>query len=138
MSVAVIRIADDVSACHQTDPSPDPASRFLSVIRWADDHRMTSKTWIIAGWALMAGAALLAVVAAVQVFASIDNDPGVAVPLRRDVPAPHVIQVTVFLRGVVAAVLAGVAFFSGLACFSWSATRRRDDLLEQILRRLPD
>ncbi|GAB3960430.1 hypothetical protein GCM10029978_009680 [Actinoallomurus acanthiterrae] len=99
---------------------------------------MTSKHWVIAGWALMAGAALLAGVAVVQVFAAIDNDPIVAVPLRRDFSPPQVIQVTAFLRGVVAAVLAGVAFFSGLACFSWSATRRRNDLLEQILRRLPD
>ncbi|GAA4630864.1 hypothetical protein GCM10023196_057930 [Actinoallomurus vinaceus] len=89
---------------------------------------MTSKQWITVGWGFMAGAALLAVTAAVQVFVSIDDDA----------LAPQIIHVTAFLRGVVAAVLAGVGFFAGLACFSWSATRRRDDLLEQILSRLPN
>lgn len=37
------------------------------------------------------------------------------------IPSPVVSQTTGLLRSVVFGVLAGVAFFSGLACFCWSA-----------------
>ena len=37
-----------------------------------------------------------------------------------------------FVRGLICAVLAGVAFFSGLACFFWAAHRRSLQQMMQI------
>jgi hypothetical protein len=68
-----------------------------------------------------------------------DAEPGGVADVERVQRAHQVVgELRVdFLRGLVLAVLAGVAFFSGLACFFWSASRRRQELLEEILQRLP-
>ncbi|MFC4909199.1 hypothetical protein [Actinomadura gamaensis] len=99
---------------------------------------MTVSAWIRVGWGFMAVTGLLAVIAAAMVFASITDDALVVQPLLPQRSTPQVIHLGRFLAGVTAAVLAGAAFFAGLACFFWGATCRRRELLEELLRRLPD
>ncbi|WP_026410875.1 hypothetical protein [Actinomadura oligospora] len=99
---------------------------------------MTSDSWISVGRFLMVTAAMLAIVSAGLLFTAIDNDPVVVLPMSRDDPRTQAVHITGFMVGIMVAVLAGVAFFSGLASFFWSATLRRHELLEEILRKLPD
>ncbi|MQY03778.1 hypothetical protein [Actinomadura macrotermitis] len=96
---------------------------------------MSPKRWAALGWGLLAAAAVLAAVAMQQAFASISVTPVVESLVRLD-RTQTTIDPAVLLRGVALGVLAGAAFFAALACFYWSAARRRQDLLEQILHRL--
>ncbi|MFB4314019.1 hypothetical protein [Actinomadura sp. 21ATH] len=105
---------------------------------WMNEHdlRMTPKRWIVLGWCALAVAALLALVGALQVFGSVTSPSFRTLEIGRGQEA-RLLDPVAFLRGLVLAVLAGVAFFSGLACFFWSASRRRQELFEEILQRLP-
>ncbi|MFC5184611.1 hypothetical protein [Actinomadura harenae] len=96
---------------------------------------MTPDSWISWGRFLLVVAGALVVVSVGLVFTALDSDPFGAPGMGASLRLVHVIW---FLGGLVAAVLAGAAFFSGLASFFWSATLRRHELLEEILRRLPD
>ena len=94
---------------------------------------MTTYRWMIAGWVFLGVAALLAVVSIVEAFdalqpvtaQSFGTGPGTAPDAAR-----------VLLRAVVLGVLAGTAFFTGLACFFWDAARQRRRRLDLILDRL--
>jgi hypothetical protein len=85
---------------------------------------MTSRSWIIAGWVLIAVTAGLAIAAIVQVL-----DVGGSACVQLLVPN-GLIRSTCrgigaeFVHGLICAVLAGVAFFSGLSCFLWAAHLR--------------
>ncbi|GAA2620911.1 hypothetical protein SMC26_17090 [Actinomadura fulvescens] len=98
---------------------------------------MTPQRWIILGWAFLTLAAILAIASTQQVFASLQPVPFRPMVLREADQGPQTIEATAFLRGVVLAVLSGAAFFSGLASFFWSAAKRRDDRLGELLERLP-
>lgn len=77
--------------------------------------------WKVAGWLCMALAVVLAVVSMILALAGgtgIEPGSGVGISL---LPAPVVAQPVGLLRSVVFGVLAGVAFFTGLTCFFWSA-----------------
>jgi hypothetical protein len=58
-----------------------------------------------------------------------DGGVGVAV-----IPSPVVTQTAGLLRYVVFGVVAGVAFFSGLACFFWSAVVEARQQRAEIIR----
>jgi hypothetical protein len=90
---------------------------------------MNPQRWTIAGWVFLAAAALLALASVWEAFDSLRT---VTVqPLGPGIGTTAV-AANVLLRAVVLGVLAGTAFFTGLACFFWGAARR----LEQILDRL--
>jgi len=92
---------------------------------------MTARSWIIAGWVSIAATAGLAVAAIVQVLDAVT--PACVQPLVTSRVAPFTCQgaEAEFVRGLICAVLAGVAFFSGLACFLWAAHLR---LVQQVTR----
>lgn len=77
--------------------------------------------WKVAGWLCMAVAVVLAVVSmilALRGATGFGPDSGAAIAI---LPTPVVAQPVGLLRSVVFGVLAGVAFFTGLTCFFWSA-----------------
>lgn len=97
-----------------------------------------SQRWKAAGWVCVGLAVVFAAVALVLAFrtgsevppvgvARIDLAPGPAVSL----PGPLGL-----LRSVVFGVLAGVAFFTGLACFFWSAAVEARRQRAEIIRLL--
>jgi hypothetical protein len=85
---------------------------------------MTPRSWITAGWVSIAAAAGLAGAAITQTLDAVN--PTCAQPFV----TTGLIHFTCpgaaagFVRGLICAVLAGVAFFSGLACFFWAAHMR--------------
>jgi hypothetical protein len=85
---------------------------------------MAFRSLITAGWVSMAATAGLAIAAIVQTLDAVR--PACVRPLV----AHSLVQFTClgagaeFVRGLICAVLAGVAFFSGLACFFWAAHQR--------------
>ncbi|RFU40013.1 hypothetical protein DZF91_19335 [Actinomadura logoneensis] len=100
---------------------------------------MTPRDWTTTGCVLMAVTTCLAALSALLVATSIEHDPVVALSGEGIHPLPTAnIHLTGFVGGVVAAVLAGATFFLGLAAFFWSASLRRQAVLEEILRRLPE
>ena len=89
---------------------------------------MTPRAWIIAGWVLIAAAAVSAIVAVIAVLGSGSavvcvQLAGVTCPGNRAQLLPA-LGGTQFLDGIICAVGAGVAFFSALACFFWAAHLR--------------
>lgn len=85
---------------------------------------MTSRLWITAGWVSIAAAVGLAVAAIAQALGAVDST------CPQPLAAGGLAQLTCpgagaeFVRGLICAVLAGVGFFSGLACFFWAAHLR--------------
>ena len=85
---------------------------------------MAPRSWITAGWVSIAASAGLAVAAITQTLEAVNS---VCVP---PLVTGRLARVTCqgagaeFVRGLICAVLAGVAFFSGLACFFWAAHLR--------------
>jgi hypothetical protein len=100
--------------------------------------RMTPRSWITAGWVSIAAAAGLAVAAIIQVLDAVN--PTCVQPFVTTQPfaTTGLIHFTCqgaaagFARGLICAVLAGVAFFSGLACFFWAAHLRSMRQMMQI------
>jgi hypothetical protein len=90
---------------------------------------MNTHRWTAAGWVFVAAAALLAVASIVEAFDALR-------PADPPLPGITTIAASVLLRAIVLGVLAGTAFFSGLACFFWGAAQQRRRRLEQILDRL--
>ena len=93
--------------------------------------RMTPRSWITAGWVSIAAAAGLAVAAISQALDAVSPacvQPFVTTGLHVTCPG----AAAGFVRGLICAVLAGVAFFSGLACFFWAAHRRSLQQMMQI------
>ena len=93
---------------------------------------MTPRSWITAGWVFVASAAGLAIAAIVQALDAV-NSPygGQRLVTSGLAPVPWQAAAAEFVRGIICAVFAGVAFFSGLACFFWAAHRRT---VEEITR----
>ena len=85
---------------------------------------MPPRSWITAGWVAIAITAGLALAAIVQVLGA--ASPACTQPLAANGAVQFTCQgaVAEFVRGLICAVLAGVAFFSGLACFFWAAHLR--------------
>jgi hypothetical protein len=94
---------------------------------------MTTHRWTIAGWIFIAAAVLLAVASVWKAFDALH--PITAQPLGPS-PAAATVAAPVLMRAIVLGVLAGTAFFTGLACFFWGAAQQRCRRLEQILDRL--
>jgi hypothetical protein len=92
---------------------------------------MTSRSWITAGWMSIVAAAGLAIAAIVQALEAVNRS--CVQPLATTGLFPVTCQGAgaEFVRGLICAVLAGVAFFSGLACFFWAAHVRS---LQQMTR----
>jgi hypothetical protein len=92
---------------------------------------MTPRWWITAGWVSIAVAAALAIAAAAQALEAVS--PTCAQPVVTTGLAHVICQgaAAEFVRGLICAVLAGVAFFSGLACFFWAAHLRS---MQQLTR----
>jgi hypothetical protein len=92
---------------------------------------MTPRSWITAGWVSIAATAGLAIAAIVQALDAVT--PTCVQPLVTTGLLHLRCQgaTAEFVRGLICAVLAGVAFFSGLACFFWAAHLRSVQQLTQ-------
>jgi len=92
---------------------------------------MTPRSWITAGWVSIAAAAGLAVAAIIQALDA--ASPACVQPFVTTGLIHFTCQGAAdgFVRGLICAVLAGVAFFSGLACFFWAAHLR---CMQQMMR----
>lgn len=96
---------------------------------------MTPRRWTIGGWVCIAVAVGLAAAAVVQAL------DAVSVGAFRPLSAPQVLFVgqgapAELMRGLICAVLAGVAFFAGLACFFWGALLESRKQMARILELL--
>jgi NhaP-type Na+/H+ or K+/H+ antiporter len=92
---------------------------------------MTPRSWITAGWVFVAAAVGLAIVAIVQARDAVNSPYGQRLVTYGLAPLSWQAAAAEFVRGIIYAVFAGVAFFSGLACFFWAAHRRT---MEEITR----
>jgi hypothetical protein len=79
---------------------------------------------------------LSVVLAVVSLVLAFQGDTGLGVGPRIDivVPSPVVTQASGLLSAVVFGVVAGVAFFTGLACFFWSAAVEARQQRAEIVR----
>ena len=95
---------------------------------------MPPRSWITAGWVAIAVTAGLALAAIVQVLGA--ASPACTQPLAAHGAVHFTCQgaVAEFVRGLICAVLAGVAFFSGLSCFFWAAHLRSMEQMTQARR----
>lgn len=92
---------------------------------------MTPRSWISAGWVSIAATAGLAIAAIVQALGAVGHtcvQPLVTTGLVHFTCPGAGAE---FIRGLICAVLAGVAFFSGLGCFFWAAHLRSMQQLAQ-------
>lgn len=96
---------------------------------------MIPRRWLVAGWLFFVATAGLAVSGAILALAAVCGQHvqpytalGSILPARLDSSE--------FIIGIILAVLAGVAFFSGLACFFWGAMLASRQRMEQILQSL--
>lgn len=97
---------------------------------------MTTQRWKAAGGLCILLAVVFAAVAIVLVFrggSGFAPTSGVAIGLVPSVLGTLPVNL---LRSIVFGVLAGVAFFSGLACFFWSATVAAREQRAEIIRLL--
>lgn len=92
---------------------------------------MTPQRWIIAGWVLMAAVPVFGGVSLVQALDSVHHDMRIL-----PVNPPPAVDAGQLLGAVILAVIAGVAFFSGLACFFWSAMLESRQQTARILEAL--
>jgi len=95
---------------------------------------MTPRSWITAGWVFLAATAGLAVAAIVLALGAVGHacvQTSVTTGLVHSICRGAVAE---FVRGLICAVLAGVAFFSGLGCFFWAAHLRSMRRMAQIRR----
>lgn len=92
---------------------------------------MTPYRWNIAGWAFLIATVVLGVVSAVLALDAVSGVrllvPGISIV------GPVGYSPVEFLSGVICGVLAGMTFFSGLACFFWSALLTSRRQLARIL-----
>jgi hypothetical protein len=85
---------------------------------------MTSRSWITAGWVLIAATVGLAVAAIAQALEAVNSTCVQPLVTAGLVPVTCPGTGAELIRGLICAVLSGVAFFSGLACFFWAAQLR--------------
>jgi hypothetical protein len=96
---------------------------------------MTPRHWFVAGWLFIVATAGLAIAGAVLVLNAVSSGFQVYPASSQIVINPSQTPFGLML-GVVLAVLAGVAFFSGLACFFWGAMLDSRQRMTEILRLL--
>jgi hypothetical protein len=96
---------------------------------------MTPRHWFVAGWLFIAATAGLAVAGAVLVLTAVSGGFRVY-PASLQVIFSSSWNPSGFLLGLVLAVLAGVAFFSGMACFFWGAMLDSRQRMAEILQSL--
>ncbi|HVV25288.1 MAG TPA: hypothetical protein VHF06_38010 [Pseudonocardiaceae bacterium] len=97
---------------------------------------MTTQRWKAAGWLCILLAVVFAAVAIVLVFrggSGFVPSGGVAIDIVPSVLGTLPVNL---LRSIVFGVLAGVAFFTGLACFFWSAAVVAREQRAEIIRLL--
>jgi hypothetical protein len=94
---------------------------------------MMPRHWFVAGWLFIVATAGLAVAGAVLVLNAASSGFQVYPDSSQVVFSPSGIPFGLML-GVVLAVLAAVAFFSGLACFFWGAMLDSRQRMAQILQ----
>jgi hypothetical protein len=85
---------------------------------------MTPRSWITAGWVSIAATAGLAAAAIVQALDAVNRTCVQPLVTNGLIHSTCPGAGAEFVRGLICAVLAGVAFFSGLACFFWAAHLR--------------
>ena len=91
--------------------------------------------WFAAGWLFIVATAGLAIAGAVLVLNSVNRGFQVYPQSSQIVVSPSQTPFGLML-GVVLAVLAGVAFFSGMACFFWGAMLDSRHRMAEILQAL--
>jgi hypothetical protein len=96
---------------------------------------MTPRHWFVAGWLFIAATAGLAVAGAVLVLNAVSRSFQVYPASSQIIVGPSQTPFGLML-GVVLAVLAGVAFFSGMACFFWGAMLDSRQRMAEILQSL--
>ncbi|MBO0822574.1 MAG: hypothetical protein J2P28_00460 [Actinobacteria bacterium] len=96
---------------------------------------MTLRRWLVAGWILMAATAGCAVAGAVLALDAVGG-PFVIYGATANEPFKFLLDPVKFLLGIILAVLAGVWFFGGLACFFWGAIADSRQQMGQILQGL--
>lgn len=85
---------------------------------------MAPRSWITAGWLSIAVTAGLAIAAIVQALDAVNRTCVQPLVTNGLVHSACPGAGAEFVRGLICAVLAGVAFFSGLTCFFWAAHLR--------------
>jgi hypothetical protein len=95
---------------------------------------VSPRSWIAAGWVFIAATAGLAIAAIIQALDAVNSTcvQPLAFGGLTHFTCPG--AGAEFVRGLICAVLAGVAFFSGLTCFFWAAHLRSQQRITQILR----
>jgi hypothetical protein len=96
---------------------------------------MTPRHWLVAGWLFIVATAGLAVAGAVLVLNAVSGGIQVYPDSAQIVFSPSRTPFGLVL-GLVLAVLAGVAFFSGIACFFWGALSDSRQRMAEILQSL--
>jgi hypothetical protein len=98
---------------------------------------MSPRHWFVAGWLFIAATAGLAIAGAVLVLNAVSRGFEVY-PASSQIIVGLGPSQTPFglMLGVVLAVLAGVAFFSGMACFFWGAMLDSRQRMAEILQSL--
>jgi len=91
--------------------------------------------WFVAGWLFIAATAGLAVAGGVLVLNAVSGGFHVYPASSQIIIGPSQTPFGLML-GVVLAVLAGVAFFSGMACFFWGAMLDSRQRMAEILQSL--
>lgn len=95
--------------------------------------------WQVAGWLCVGLSVVFAVVSLVLAFQGGPQIVPFGSPRIELLPAVSAeLQGAGLLRAVVFGVLAGVAFFTGLACFFWSAVVQAREQRAEIVRLLED
>jgi hypothetical protein len=93
---------------------------------------MTTRSWILAGWVCITAAAGLAMTAIIEALDAVGHQCVHPLVTRGLVPFVCPGAAAEFVHGLICAVLAGAAFFSGLACFLWAAHLRSVRQLTRI------
>jgi len=96
---------------------------------------MMPRHWFVAGWLFIAATAGLAIAGGVLVLNSVSRGLQFYPASSQIVFSPNQTPFDLML-GVVLAVLAGVAFFSGMACFFWGAMLDSRQRMAEILQAL--
>jgi hypothetical protein len=96
---------------------------------------MMPRHWFVAGWLFIAATAGLAVAGGVLVLNAVSGGFQVYPASSQIIIDPSHTPFGLML-GVVLAVLAGVAFFSGMACFFWGAMLDSRQRMTEILQAL--
>jgi hypothetical protein len=96
---------------------------------------MTPRHWFVAGWLFMVATAGLAVAGSVLVLSALSGGGQFYPDSSQIIVGPTHTPFSLML-GVVLAVLAGVTFFSGIACFFWGAMLDSRQRMAELLRSL--